>query len=232
MIDHQTATFHMQDFHAGTRAVDKYVHVSVLNVTPHLISYHSAEGIKAPAHICRIRIQIILHCRCEVEHPTDALEVTGTATSRGLSNRSVLHRHHWGSLSHRKSYCLLLPDQERPSTCSVPVPESGMTVSLVHYQKPLGQILFWVAIVFSTCSANNRTWTLSCAGWRNNHERLGLIPETRHRWIEIVSLLTSLVFKMKPKLKNQKDKLKYGVHRMLTVETKLVPSVQKITRLG
>src|SRR5665647_1269205 len=142
MIDHQTATFHMQDFHAGTRAVDKYVHVSVLNVTSHLISYHSAEGIKAPAHICRIRIQIILHCRCEVEHPTDALEVTGTATSRGLSNRSVLHRHRWGSLSHMKSHCLLLPDLKKPLTGSVPELEPAMTGSLSHYQKPPGQILF------------------------------------------------------------------------------------------
>jgi len=138
----------VQDFHAGTRAVDKYVHVSVLNVTSHQISYHSAEGIKASAHICWLRIQIILHCRCEAEHPTDALEVTVTATSRGLSNSSVLHIHRWGNLSHTKSYCLLLPDLERPSNGSIPVPEPGMTVSLVHYQKPPGQILFWVAIVF------------------------------------------------------------------------------------
>jgi len=92
-----------------------------------------------------------------------------------------------------------------------------MTVSLVHYQKPLGQILFWVAIVFSTCSANNRTWTPSCAGWCNNHEQLDWIPKTRHRWIEIVLRLTSLGFNLKTKLKSKKINSKYGVHRMLTI---------------
>ena len=91
MIDHQTAAFHMQDFHAGTRAVYKDVHVSVLNVTRHHISYHSAEGIKAPAHIRRVRIQIILHCRCQAKHPTDWLEATVTSRYQDLSNRSVLH---------------------------------------------------------------------------------------------------------------------------------------------
>jgi len=112
---------------------------------------------------------------------------------------------------------LLPPDPERPSIASVLAPEPGMTVSISHFQKPRARILFSVVVVLSTCSANKRTVILSCAGWRNNYERLDRIPGTRHRWIEIVSLLTSLVFKMKPKLKNQKDNLKYGVHRMLTV---------------
>src|ERR1035437_6055108 len=163
MIDHKSSVFHVQDFHAGAGTVDKYVHVSVLNVAPHQISYHSAQGIKAPAHIRRMRIQIILHCRCEAEHPTDSLKATVTAISPGLSNRSVLNRHRWDSLSHRKSYCLLTPDLQRSSNSSAPEMESERSGSLSLYQKPLGQILFWVAIVLSTFSANNKTWTRSCA---------------------------------------------------------------------
>jgi len=73
-----------------------------------------------------------------------------------------------------------------------------------------------VAIALSTCSANNKTWTPSCAGWCNNHEQLDWIPKTRHRWIEIVLRLTSLGFNLKTKLKSKKINSKYGVHRMLT----------------
>ena len=91
MIDHKTAAFHVQDFHAGTGAVYKDIHVSVLNVATHQIGHHSAEGIKAAPHIRRIRIQIILHCRCEAEHPTDWLKATVTAATPGLLPRSVLN---------------------------------------------------------------------------------------------------------------------------------------------
>ena len=49
-----------------------------------------------------------------------------------------------------------------------------------------------------------------------NHEQSDRIPGTPQRSIKIVSLLTSLLFKMRAKLKTSKDKLKYGVYRMLT----------------
>ena len=56
MIDHKTAAFHVQDFHARTSAVHKYVNVPVLYVASHLVGHHSAQGIKTAAHICWIRI--------------------------------------------------------------------------------------------------------------------------------------------------------------------------------
>tara|TARA_R110002050_G_scaffold207382_1_gene343520 strand:- start:12803 stop:12973 length:171 start_codon:yes stop_codon:yes gene_type:complete len=51
MIDYQTTTFHMQDFHAGAKTVDKDEHITILYVAAHLVGHHPAEGIKAPAHI-------------------------------------------------------------------------------------------------------------------------------------------------------------------------------------
>jgi len=81
MIDHKATALHVQDFHAGARTVDKYINVSILDVTTHQIGHHTTEGIKTPAHICRKGIQIISHGRCETEHPTDVVKATAYATS-------------------------------------------------------------------------------------------------------------------------------------------------------
>ncbi|MEI7591387.1 MAG: hypothetical protein WCJ49_08800 [Deltaproteobacteria bacterium] len=92
-----------------------------------------------------------------------------------------------------------------------------MSGLFVRCQKPPAQIPFWAAIAPSSCSANNRTWILSIAGWSNNHVRLGRIPDNRHRLTEIVVHLTSFgIFKVKAKLKKPKNNLKYVVYRMLT----------------
>ena len=45
-----------------------------------------------------------------------------------------------------------------------------------------------------------------------------------HRSIKIVSLLTSLLCKMRAKLKTLKDMLKYGVYRMLTKKSVIIAS--------
>lgn len=96
VVDHKAATFHVKDFHAGTGTVDKYVHVPVLDVAAHQVGHHSTEGIKTPAHVRWIRIQIILHRRCEAEHPTGAPRSIVAATAPGRSNHPVLNRHRWG----------------------------------------------------------------------------------------------------------------------------------------
>jgi len=87
MINYKTTAFQMQDFHAGTRAVDKDVHITILNITTHQIGHHTAKGIKTPAHICRKGIQIISHGRCKAEHPTDARKATACVTSPDPAHR-------------------------------------------------------------------------------------------------------------------------------------------------
>jgi hypothetical protein len=91
MIDHKTSALHVQDFHTGARTVDKYVHISVLNITSHQIGHHTAEGIKTPAHICGEAVQIVPHGRGEAEHPTDAVKATASATSPDPAYRLVLY---------------------------------------------------------------------------------------------------------------------------------------------
>ena len=87
VIDHQATAFHVQDFHAGTRAVDKDINVTVLNVAPHQVGHHSAQGVKTPAHICWVRIQIIPHRRSKAEHLTGVLTATTIAIPAHRANR-------------------------------------------------------------------------------------------------------------------------------------------------
>ncbi|HZK95130.1 MAG TPA: hypothetical protein VFC67_13055, partial [Prolixibacteraceae bacterium] len=61
--------------------------------------------------------------------------------------------------------------------------------------------------------------------------RIDRIPKTRHRWIKIVSLLTSLGFNLKTKLRTKKINSKYGVHRMLTIGTPLLKKCKPKNRL-
>jgi hypothetical protein len=164
VIDYQTSKFHMQDFHAGTRAVDKDVHITILNITTHQIGHHTAEGIKTPAHICGEGIQIVPHGGREAEHPTDAVKATVSATSPDPANSRVSYSRRWGNISHRKRCCLQLPELKKTETQTVP----EMTLFAAGSQKQLAQILSWVATVFLTCSANNKTWPHLFAGWHRN----------------------------------------------------------------
>jgi hypothetical protein len=142
VIDYQTTAFHMQDFHACTRAVDKDVNVPVLYVATHLVGHHSAQGVKAPAHIGWIRIQVIPHDRCEAEHPIDALKSTVTLTTARLATRSVLHALRSDSLFHRIWIGVWLQGKKRLSTVVAPGLQSAMTGLAHDSQKPPERILF------------------------------------------------------------------------------------------
>ena len=131
-----------QDFHACARAVDKDVNVPVLYVAPHKVGHHSAQSVKAPAHIRWIRIQVIPHGRCEAEHATGALKPTAILTSARLANRSVLHALRSDSLSHRILFGWQLHGLKSLPTSAAPGLQSAMT-GLAHYsQKPPERILF------------------------------------------------------------------------------------------
>jgi hypothetical protein len=156
VIDHQTAAFHVQDFHAGTLPVDKDVNVTVLYIAAHLVGHHPAQGVKTPAHIRWVRIQVIPHRASEAEHTTGWIKVTATVIPEHQASRSALHSPRSDSLFHTKK----LPDYFDPKT--------GSKQGVSHFQKTPGQILVWVAVVLLACFASNRIWPRSSDGWRNN----------------------------------------------------------------
>ena len=80
----------MKDFHAGTRPVDKNEHIPILDVPTHLVGHYAAEGVKTAAHVCRIRIQVVSHRRCEAEHATVDLKPTVILPSPDLQGRLPL----------------------------------------------------------------------------------------------------------------------------------------------
>ena len=89
VIDHKAAAFHVQYLHAGATAVDEDVYIPILHVSPHQVGHHPAEGVKAAAHIGRLRVQVVLHCRSEAEHINRALKPTVAPEPRDLTDTMV-----------------------------------------------------------------------------------------------------------------------------------------------
>ena len=90
VVDHKAAAFHVQYLHAGATAVDEDVHVTILYIASHQVGHHSAQGVKTAAHVGWLRIQVILHCRCEAEHITRVLRPTEVPGLRCLTVLPVL----------------------------------------------------------------------------------------------------------------------------------------------
>lgn len=68
-VDHQTAAFHVQDFHARTWLVDEYESITILDVAVHLVRDYATERVEALAHVGWMRIQEEPVRVIEAEHP-------------------------------------------------------------------------------------------------------------------------------------------------------------------
>lgn len=150
VVDYQSAAFHVQDLHTGTRSVDEDEHVAVLHVTAHLVGHHPAQGIKTPAHIGGVRIQVILHRGGQAEHFTGVPGATTTVKPAYRANCPVLRSPRWDSLSRMKRR------SAEHSGCSEPEP--GWTEVVAHFQKQPEQTHLWAGVALLACFANNRIW--------------------------------------------------------------------------
>ena len=69
MVDDQTATFHVQDLHAGTGPVNEDEYIAVLHVAVHQIGHNPAQGVETLPHVRGVRVDVIIHRGCQAEHP-------------------------------------------------------------------------------------------------------------------------------------------------------------------
>ena len=50
----------MLTFHAGAGPVDKNEHISILDITSHLVGHNAAEGVKTAAHVAGLEYKYYL----------------------------------------------------------------------------------------------------------------------------------------------------------------------------
>ena len=67
-VQHQTAGLHMQQFDSVAPRVDEHIDTTVKRIFPHLRADKSAEGIKALAHIGRLRPEPVAKTVVQTKH--------------------------------------------------------------------------------------------------------------------------------------------------------------------
>jgi len=82
VVNNQAPTFHVQDFHAGAKAVNKDEHLAILHIAVHQVGHNSTQGIETLPHIRGIGVEVILHGRCQTEH---AIQRVGSNNDRSVS---------------------------------------------------------------------------------------------------------------------------------------------------